>query len=242
MQFGSVNFAIRLRRPASFGRRVRGADCRRACECKRAGFTLLEITIVLLILVITGALAMPAVMNSLRSQRLKSAAETVRIEFSRAHVKAMKTGRIMVFRYELGGRQFSIQPWIAADEATETPPDGTPAGFGEAPMTDSPLEETQTKSLDDGITFAAGEAKFDTRAYQVEDFLQTSASSDSVQWSRPVLFYPDGSTSDAFVIVADDKQDAYRVQLRGLTGTSYVSERQKLDDLLAAAEPGQVNP
>ena len=65
---------------------------------------------------------------------------------------------------------------------------------------------------------------------------------EGVQWSRPVLFYPDGSATDAFVIVTDDKQYAYRIQLRGLTGTSYVGASQMLDDLLAQIQPGQVMP
>ncbi len=226
------------------GSRRYAAGCRRPIRGRGAygAFSLLEMMIVLVILVVAAAVAMPAVQGSLRSQRLKSAADTLRIEWSRAHVKAMKTGRIQVFRYEMGGSQFSIQPWIAADEATETGPDSLPTGNGSAPGIENPLDDFETKSLSDGITFAGGDAKFETRAYEVEDFLQQSTAGEGVQWSRPVLFYPDGSASDAFVIVADDKQTAYRIQLRGLTGTSYVGESQKLEDLLAAIQPGQVMP
>jgi hypothetical protein len=98
------------------------------------------------------------------------------------------------------------------------------------------------KSLEEGITFAAGQAKFDSRAYEIENFFQTGGSGDTVQWSQPILFYPDGSTSDAYVIVTDASQSAYRVSLRGLTGTSYVSEVGNLQDLLNEAQESAVLP
>jgi prepilin-type N-terminal cleavage/methylation domain-containing protein len=221
-----------------------GAPSRRPYQVRRgarAAFTLIELMIVLVILVLASAIAYPAVKMTLRSQRLKSAAETMRIEWSRAHVKAMKTGRIQVFRYEMGGSQFSIQPWIAADEGTEAAVDQAP-GFGSTPVAADPLDDAVTKTLPEGVTFAAGDAKFDSRAYEVEDFFQQSGSGDAVAWSRPVLFYPDGSASDSYVIVTDEQQKAYRIQLRGLTGTSYVGEIDSLENQLANLQPGQVTP
>lgn len=230
MQSGSEISAV-LRPLPTAGRSARGA------------FTLMEMLMVLLVLVITGAVALPLIRNSLRAQQLKSAAETMRIEWSRAHVKAMKTGRIQVFRYEVGGRQFSIQPWVAADEETEAAPGESTAGFGAMSAASEDLQEDfETKSLEEGITFSAGEAKFETRAYEVEDFFQNGGSGDSVQWSKPLLFYPDGSASDAYVIVSDDTKAAYRISLRGLTGTSYVSEVGDLDEMLSETQPGEVLP
>jgi len=194
---------------------------------------------VLAIMVVAGAIAMPAMMGSLRAQRLKSAGETMRVEWARAHVKAMKTGRIQVFRYELAGNKFTVQPWLAADDATEGNPGTTVQGFG-VPMTDV-AEDMDTKELPEGVTFAGGDAKFDARAYEVEDFMQQNNAAEG-QWSRPILFYPDGSATDAFVIVANEKQAAVRVQLRGLTGTSAVGEQTQLEDLQAAVLPGEVQP
>jgi prepilin-type N-terminal cleavage/methylation domain-containing protein len=199
-------------------------------------FTLAEILLVLVIIVIAGAVTFPYIQETLRRQRLKSAAEMMRIEWSRAHVKAMKTGRILVFRYQTDGNQYSLQPWLGGDDATEG--ESQVAGF-EAPATTA--VEAETKELEEGITFAAGEAKVDSRAYQVESFLQSGGAVEG-QWSQPIMFYPDGSASDAFVIVADARRDAYRIQLRGLTGTSYIGEEKKLDDLIAEIQPGQVTP
>lgn len=221
--------------PASL---LRPADVARVRRARRA-ISLIEILTVLLIIVVAGAMVAPNVQNMLRRQRLKSAAESMRIEWSRAHIKAMKTGRILVFRYELNGSQYSLQPWAAGDEATEGESEAV-SGFGTT--VEMPDVTVETKKLEEGITFAAGEAKFEQRSYEIENFLQNGATAEGGQWSRPILFYPDGSATDAFVIVSDAKQDAYRVNLRGLTGTTQLSEEQKLDDLLAEVQNGEVLP
>jgi type II secretion system protein H len=233
---GSLRTGSASRRSSQARRLVRFLAAPRATV---RGFTLIEIMIVLAVMILASAIAIPVVLGSLRGQRLKSGAETVRIEWSRANVKAMKTGRIQVFRYEMGGSKFSVQPWIAADDSTEA---SVTPGFGAQPVAENPLDDFETKTLPEGVTFAAGDAKFDSRAYEVEDFFSQSSQSDGVTWSRPVLFYPDGSASDSYVIVTDEKQSAYRVQLRGLTGTSFISEIETLDNLLTQTQPGQVTP
>ena len=99
---------------------------------KRRGFTLIEVLLVLAILVVVAAAATPALRGVLRDAALKNAAETVRIHWTRAHVKAMKTGRIQVFRFEQDGTRFTVQPWAAADDQIEAAPSvqgfGTPGG------------------------------------------------------------------------------------------------------------------
>jgi Tfp pilus assembly protein FimT len=205
----------------------------------------MEIMIVLFVIILASALAIPAIMGSLEGQRLKSAAESMRVAWSRAHVKAMKTGRIQVFRYEVGGSKFEVQPWIAADEVTESAA-GTTPGFA-PPVAETASDEVVSNILPEGVTFAAGEAKFDSRAYEVEDFFSQNSQTEGATWSRPVLFYPDGSASDSYVIVTNEKKLGYRIQLRGLTGTSYVGEIDTLDNLLARAQSasgrsGQVAP
>ena len=44
------------------------------------------------------------------------------------------------------------------------------------------------------------------------------------EWSRPILFYPDGTTSDAFVVVANENERGIQVNLRGMTGTATLSD------------------
>src|SRR5687768_9399877 len=82
----------------------------------RRAFTLVEMLLVLAILVVVAAVVLPSFYRSLRDSTLRSAAEKVRTEWNRAHIKAMKTGRIQVFRFQPGGRKFQIEPYQAADD------------------------------------------------------------------------------------------------------------------------------
>ena len=55
-------------------------------------------------------------------------------------------------------------------------------------------------------------------------------SQDSLsEWSTPILFFPDGSTSDASVLLQNERQLVQRVTLRGLTGIARVSDVLTLD-------------
>ncbi len=205
----------------------------------RRGFTLMEILIVLAILVMVTAIAMPSLSALLRAQKLQSAADTVRIEWTRTHVLAMKSGRIQVFRYEIGGRKYKIEPWIAGDDELEASAQasaqvqsmqfGTPAP---SQGQDSEGSADGSNQLPEGILFLAGEAQGDARDLNVEEQIQQSGSGGSgSQWSRPILFYPDGVTSDAWLIVANEEQSGIRVALRGMTGIAAIGEAMSTEEL-----------
>jgi hypothetical protein len=81
------------------------------------------------------------------------------------------------------------------------------------------------EELPQGIRFLAGDSLETARSVDVEADLEaaTSASRD-VTWSSPILFYSDGTTSTAEIILANEQGRAVRVSLRGLTGVAKVSE------------------
>jgi len=189
----------------------------------RPGFTLLEILLALAVLVVVAALAMPALGPVLDTQRLNQGAELIRTKWMSTHIRSMRTGKMQMFRYELGGSKFRIEPWTAAEdstEATEGDPSDPLAAAGLAP---------QELQLPDGVIFYAGDAKFENRSMDLEEEATKMGGGDGVSWSRPILFYPDGSTSSAFVLVANEKKQAIRVDLRGLTGSVTVREREKVE-------------
>lgn len=198
---------------------------------RKRAFTLVEMLLVLAILVLLAAAALPALMGVLRDHRLQAAADQVRVEWTRGHVKAMKTGRIQVFRYELGGTKYTLQPWMATDDALEGAP-LTP-GFGTEEDDDaSPrLDETAAQTLPEGITFMGGDAKVESRAVAIEQQIR-DANRYETEWSRPILFYPDGSSSDAFLIVANERDVALQVSLRGMTGTTSIGEITAVEELV----------
>lgn len=202
----------------------------------RAGITLLELVIVLALLIVLAAVAMPSFVGMLRRQRLVSAAESVRTEWMRAHIHAMKTGRVHVYRFQTGDRKFEIIPWVAEDDALESSVNADQQGMvfamstaagtsaGGVDMNDGP-------GLPEGVLFVAGDAQADNRAMTIEDALMGAAGADG-QWSRPILFYPDGTASEAYIIVANDQQEAIRIELRGLTGMASVSDISLLEEMV----------
>jgi type II secretory pathway pseudopilin PulG len=196
----------------------------------RPAYTLLEILLVLAIIVVAAAAVAPSFRRMARNSNLKAAAGEVRADLTRAHVLAMKSGRVQVFQYELGGRKFKIEPWIGDDEALEgkgtevatpatTNPDGTPKG---------------ERNLPEGIKFALGDASFESRGERIEQQLETSG---GTEWSRPILFFPDGSSADAFLVVANEVEAAIRLDLRGMTGAVKVSDITSLQELESGELP-----
>ena len=189
---------------------------------RRRGLTLLELMLVLAILVAVTALAMPALGRSVERQRLSQGADLVRAAWMRSHVRAMRTGQIQMFRYELAGNKFRTETWRTLEE--ESPPPGQTQSI--AAKSPEPPAERETE-LPEGVEFVAGDAEFENRSASVEEEVNKFGTS-SGNWSRPIIFYPDGSTSNAHIIVGNQRRATIRVDLRGLTGGVQVREVERL--------------
>jgi prepilin-type N-terminal cleavage/methylation domain-containing protein len=179
---------------------------------ERAGYTLLELLLVLAIIVIAAAAAAPAMRRSMRNAAVKAAANDVRTALTRAHVMAMKSGRIHVFQYEMNGAKYKIEPWIGDDDALESK-DADPSAVMATRAQHTAMREP---AIPEETHFALGDTTSTSRGQRVEDEL-TSSGGSGASWSRPILFYPDGSAADAYVVVANHYDAAIRVDLRGMT-------------------------
>jgi prepilin-type N-terminal cleavage/methylation domain-containing protein len=183
-------------------------------SASRRAYTLLEIILVLAILVAAAAMAMPALGRSAENQRLSQGADLVRSGLMRAHLQAMREGKLQMFRYQLGGDRFRIETWRALEDETA---DEQQAGRQRSTTLDAPLPDELEKQLPDGVLFIGGDAQWENRSQQIEqDILAQDARGG--EWSRPILFYPDGSTANAHVVVGNRRQASVRIDLRGLTG------------------------
>jgi hypothetical protein len=49
-------------------------------------------------------------------------------------------------------------------------------------------------------------------------------------WSQPILFHPDGTTSDATLVLTNEEQVSIRVTLRGLTGISQTVDVDEVEE------------
>ena len=75
---------------------------------RQAGFTLVEVLVVLVILVLIAALGIPAMRGMLARQELKSSANQLRGEWLTIRAKAMEEGQIFCMRGKIGGSKIVI--------------------------------------------------------------------------------------------------------------------------------------
>jgi hypothetical protein len=174
-----------------------------------------EVCLVLALLVVLGAVAAPLVEGSFSHARVKSGAELVRGAWARARLAAMESGQIHVFRFELQGSRYQI---ITLDQL------GMPASENLAPEDPDAEHEVvdmlrlPQSRLPEGVRFAGGNIS------ESSQVLATLGTATQSAWSAPILFHPNGTTSDASIVLANTAQQTVRVTLRGLTGIANTSD------------------
>jgi hypothetical protein len=103
-----------------------------------------------------------------------------------------------------------------------------PMDFGVPIEPKLPTGETDAPGLPEGVVFLSGQTVMDTRGLMVESQAVTAA---SAEWSQPVYFYPDGTTSDTQLVLRNEHELYVLVQLRGLTGVATVSDVMTAEEL-----------
>jgi prepilin-type N-terminal cleavage/methylation domain-containing protein len=218
------------------------------------GFTLLEVILVLALLVAITMVAGTNLRGGFRQQRLRKAAEQVRVEWARARVQAIKTGRVQVFHHALQGNRFFSMPQASLDdppvEVYGTPtsglpqPTGQPAGFANPinPQLSTDLSSVRQQELPQGVLFLAVDVRFDQRsaiqlnqAADPNSLTQVMSGFDRTstpveQWGMPIYFFPDGTSSTAQLVLLNDRNEAITLYLRGLTGLARVGSVQGTDE------------
>jgi len=183
----------------------------------RRAVTLFELLLVLTLLVLLGALAWPTIEGTFIVSRLRSAADQIRAAWSDAQLESMRSGTPHLFRYEPDARKYSVSPWdwnLTADESARDRADDTDAATANA---------ATEGELPDGIVFSSSEVSADARAAAYASRTGDQEQSEQGE-SAPIVFYPDGTSTDASVLLKDTKGFLIRVTLRGLTGISRCSE------------------
>lgn len=190
------------------------------------GLTLLELVLVMVVLVALAGVAIPAILNVMKSRRLNYAAQQLQGELARGRLEAMESGRIRMLRFERDQAKYVVQPYLRGDDILESNMMGVGGGMGMAMNTanfsmQSAEREIRNEELPEGIVFAGNEVKASMRGFQLEQEAgQTMMTSDI----RPILFYPDGTTSDAKIFLKSEDGTILSVKLRGLTGVARVEE------------------
>jgi hypothetical protein len=195
--------------------------------------------LVMSLLVVVAALAMPAVGVTLDRHYLRNAGEAIRTHWAKARVKAMENGRTYTFRYEPSGKTFIVQPWLSEDDYLESSEmmmsGGTGGGVGGGmaggaamgqgtTLMETPIEE----ALPDSVSFVGSEVVEDSRGMLIS---QVSGMAADTALSAPIFFYPDGTTSTARLVMVNERNRYITVSLRGLTGMTRVTAIQTFDEI-----------
>ncbi len=200
-------------------------------RANRKAITLIEVLLVLALLVVLAAMTWPAMDRPMANQRLRKAADKVRTAWAKARIEAMSTGQTIVFRCTLDSEDYSIEAQ-AGPESVSFISSSTQGEFAETSSQSTESISTTNRQLPEDVTFVDGEVAFDTRATILTDgSLGTDSDSDSLGLD-PILFFPDGTTSTATLVLENQYQRRIELSLRGLTGVITVSDTYSAEDTI----------
>lgn len=215
------------------GRRRAASSCTPCLGAGRAAargaFTLLEVLLVVAIMIAVLAIAWPAFQGSFDQQRLKKAGQRIQTEWTKARNRAIRTGRVHVFQHTLYSNYFQTRMQSSPDDLWQS----EPATSDTTQFTSSTPQET-LKQLPQGVVFMAADVQLDQRSTLAMDSLEaspvvadfSSAATEEItdqSWGMSIFFFPDGTTSTAEMVLANENQEMITINLRGLTGTVRLS-------------------
>ena len=208
----------------------------------RPAFTLLELLIALAIIVVLVGITWPSVGRYLSEQTIKTNVEQVRSTLSGVRHKSLTTGLIYQFRYEPGGQRYLVLPFEQLDpQSAGGTSNGQTATVVSAASTTSTTLPVLSGKLDERCHFASSMDA--TRMFAASSISAVSVTERlpeelllllsegpqlaQVQWSPPVLFYPDGTADDAAFLILDEGMRTMNVQVRGLTAVVSVGSMSR---------------
>jgi Tfp pilus assembly protein FimT len=175
--------------------------CPRTAQQNRPGFTLFEVTLVLAILIVLGALVVPSVAGMSASYQVTAASDMIRGGWASARARAMDEGRPYRFAVTWGTGEFRIAPDSPEYWAGGGTPDSIPNGDNNS----EPALVVQDK-LPKPVVFTSADA--------------SATQGDAGNWSTLAIFQPDGTArADAWVVLQAKGTRPLRLYLRALTGT-----------------------
>ena len=205
----------------------------------RRAFTLLEMLIVLALLAMFAAFSWPALRSSLRNSRLRDAAKVVRSELAKTRLRAIETGTPQQFRYQPGTGHFEIAPQVSATESEHKPAIAPVERSARATLSDDwagDLEalsrSTRQRDLPEGVAFCPLPTDPSSDAPPpAAPIARDSGEMGDDQWSAPIVFQPNGRTSNARIRLFGEGKFRIDVILRGLTGVAIASELGRDEEL-----------
>jgi Tfp pilus assembly protein FimT len=211
---------------------------------KRRGYTLMEMVLVQGVIVVLVAMGWPALRSSLGKSRLQESAKQVRIQLSRARLQAMETGTVLEFRFKPGERRYEIrqragqsagEKFALHSAGATAHPSSTSGGARGSQSSD---ESVKRRELAEDVFFHDPRLTKDDSGYESEsengaassDSDSTEHDHDDAGWSAPIVFYPNGQSTNALLRLNGPRDFHVDVTVRGLTGAVTISRLER-DDL-----------
>lgn len=171
---------------------------RRPAPPARAGFTLVEVLLVMAILIIVGAILAPSFMAMSGDTKVKAAGDAIRARATEARGAAIGENRAYKLAISSDGLRIRVAP------------DDMGFGFGADEDSDGPL--VVEDDLPKGVIATP---LFDAEA---------PVAADDAGWVRVATFNPDGTCRDDLAVIEVREQGvaAVWVRIRGLTGGATV--------------------
>jgi type II secretory pathway pseudopilin PulG len=178
---------------------------------RRSAYTLFELVLVLVILIILAALIYPSFDAMYGGYRLTGAADMVRAAWASARARALEEGRPYRFAVVPGKGNYRIAPDSADFWAgNNSTPDAN--GADNPPLV---VEDALPK----GVRFATVEALRNNGLDQGSDSVLPQGSIDSSVWNPVATFLPDGNAREDVEIAFHGRGGRPLIlRLRGLTG------------------------
>jgi len=191
----------------------------------RQAMTLVEILIGLAVVVASAMLAWPVISGAFSIHRLRSAGETVEGACAEARLQAINTGQIYAFRFQTETPNFLVEavPQANQEELLDFSDIDAPPSTGDLRPINSIDWTQEGQALPDDVSFVTIEARTDDRDVMLNELMPGDLNAPQ----KPLLFYPDGTTSNATIILHNQAGYYIEVVLDGLAGTVVAGEPYK---------------
>jgi len=171
--------------------------CEPSPKIKRSAFTLIEVMLVLVIMVVLAGLSIPLLSNSLTNYRLKKSADVVRAEWIRLRIQAMEESQILCFRVLIGGNRILVDRVLDVHFAVSMRTDGSSYRSGREDIAGTPGYYEQDRFYSSGFSGAE------------EDFILRDPSQASPETGARFLELPEGVFFADTLAVPDERAAYY---------------------------------
>lgn len=216
------------------------SSCSKAAAGARRGMTLVEVLLTLVLLVVIGSMTAPVFFGAYATARLRSGGDRVVTQWSDARTRAIEMGEVYQFRFTAESGKFVVEPWAGTLEQSRTGAGtSTSSATGAAAGTSTAVPSSSSNvtgaasakngTLPEEVVFQSGELAVEDPRTGKRSVGSLEEASESL--STPILFFPDGTTSQASVVLTNGQQQFVRVTLRGLTGVGRASAVMSQEEL-----------